>query len=266
MGLYITFPLTILVEIVFPVLLGYWIIRHYHTSWKLIGMGALIYLASQAVHIPLLDGVGWLFSNNVVATPTGTQLIITTAVISGLATSLCEETARLVGFKLLKAPVQTKPGAFSLGVGHGGLESILTAGLPMLGTFVAMLGLKNANPSDPNLDAATVQQVTALWGMGWYIPLAGAIERLVSITIQLTLTFIVLQVFIRKSYIWFAAALLWHAFIEGLLVGLTAMNLESGWILVVEISLGLISALMLWFLLKRTKESTPVAAIEGSLA
>jgi uncharacterized membrane protein YhfC len=262
MGLYITFPLAILGEIVFPVILGFWVIRRYHASWKLVGIGGVIFLASQMVHIPLLDGIGWLFSNKALTLPTGTYLILTTAIIGGLAAGLCEETARLVGFKLLKAPAQNKAGAFSLGVGHGGVESIIVAGLPMLGTFISMVALKNADPKDPSLDPATMQQIKNLWNMGWYVPLASALERLVAMTTQLTLTFMVLQVFIRKSYWWFVAAIFWQAFVNGLLLALSASNLTGGSILAVEVVLGVAGAGILWYLLNRSEDQAEAVVVE----
>ena len=264
MGLYITFPFAILIEIVFPVILGFWVIRHYHTSWRLVGIGGVIFLASQMVHLPLLDGIGWLYTNKVLTIPTGVQLILTTAIIEGLATGLCEETARLVGFRLLKTPAQNKAGAFSLGVGHGGVESIIMAGLPMLGTFITMLAFKGVNPNDPALDPTTVQQITSLWNSAWYIPLASTLERLVAITTQLTLTFMVLQVFIRKSYAWFVAAILWHAFIDGLLVALSASNWSEGSLLAVEVVLGVASASILWYLLIRSKDQSEEAVVAKS--
>jgi len=260
MGLYITFPITILIEIALPVLLAYWVIRRYHTSWKLVGIGGVIFLAAQMLHIPILDGIGWLFTNNVLPTPTGIQLILTTAILGGLATGLCEETARLVGFRLLKAPAQNNAGAFSLGIGHGGVESIIIAGLPMLGTFISMLVMKNADPKDPTLDPTTLQQIGAMWNLAWYVPLASALERVVAMTIQMSLTFIVLQVFTRKSYWWFVAAIFWHALVEGLLTGLAATNLSGVVILAVEVGMGMVSAGILWYLLRHAQDPSEILA------
>ncbi len=262
LGLYITFPFAILIEIVLPVIFAYWVIRHYHTSWKLVGIGCVIYLAAQLVHIPLLDGVGWLFTNKVLVLPTGTQLIVTTGIIYGLAAGLCEETARLVGFRLLKAPAQNKDGAISLGAGHGGLESIIVAGLPMLGTFVSMVALKHANPNDPALDPTTIKQVSDLWNMAWYVPLANVLDRLVAMITQLALTFIVLQIFIRKSYRWFVAAVFWHALVVGLVVALSGSDMATGAILAIEAVLGIASGVILWYLLIRSKDQLEATGLE----
>jgi uncharacterized membrane protein YhfC len=264
MGLYITFPIAILVEIVFPVLLGWWVIRRYHTSWKLVGIGGVIYLASQMLHIPLLNGIGWLFSNKVLSVPTGSALIVTTAIIYGLAAGLCEEIARMVGFRLLKAPVQNKAGAFSLGAGHAGVETLIVAGLPVLGTFVSMLALKNANSSDPALDAATVKQISDLWNMAWYLPLANTLDRLVEIITQMALTFMVLQLFVQKSYWWFAAAILWHAVVVGTVVALSGSNLSTGLILVFEVLLGAGSAGILWYLVRKPNDQPPAPVLAKS--
>jgi uncharacterized membrane protein YhfC len=258
MGLYITFPLTILIEIVFPILLGYWVIRRYHTSWRLVGIGALIYLSSQVVHIPLLDGINWLYVNDYLQIPSGMQLILLNAVIGGLAAGICEETARLIGFKILKAPVQNEGGAFSLGVGHAGVESIIVAGLPMLGTFISMLAYKNVDPATTTLDADSLAQITSLWSMEWYVPLASAVERLVAIIVQISLTFIVLQVFIRKSYWYFGAAILWHAVVDGVILAVSILVSSAAIVLAVEVVFALVSGWILWYLITHKKpENTP---------
>ena len=42
-------------NVVFPFLLGWWIIRKKHTSWKLLGVGVLTFIGSQILHIPFLN-------------------------------------------------------------------------------------------------------------------------------------------------------------------------------------------------------------------
>ncbi len=262
MGFYFSFPLTLLIEIILPFGVAFWIIRHYHTSWRLVGWGGVIYLASQMVYIPLLDGINSLYANHILTLPSGAQLILLNAVIGGIAGGLCEETIRLIGFKLLKKQAQNTGGAFSLGIGHAGIESIIIAGLPMLGTFISMVAYKNANLQDPTLDQATLAQIANLWQMPWLTPLAGALERMMAMITQVALAFMILQVFIRKSYWFFVAAILWHAFVNGLITGLIDTNIAGVAILGVEVVLGLCSTWILWRLLTKPKVDQPDISIE----
>ena len=260
MGLYFTFPITILIEVVFPFAFAFWVTRRFHTSWRLVGVGGLIFLISQIVQIPILDGINSLSTNKILIIPTGWQLILFNAVIGGLVAGLCEESIRLAGFKILKKPAQNNGGALTLGTGQAGVESILGAGLPMLGTFVSMVAFKTVSPQDTaSLDQATLAQLASLWQMPWLTPLASALGRLVGMMTQITLTFLILQVFVRKSYWYFGAAIVWHAFVIGLISGLASTNLSGDAILGVEVLLGLFSAGILWFLLARGKrEKTEV--------
>jgi uncharacterized membrane protein YhfC len=263
MGLYFTFPITILFEIVFPFIFALWVIRRFRTSWRLVGIGAVIYLVAQMVQIPLLSGITSLFTNNVSVMQSGWQLIVLNAVIGGLAVALCEETARLAGFLILKKPVQNKGGALSLGTGNAGMESILYAGLPMLGTFFSMVAYKTASPQDlSGLDQATVAQLVNLWQMPWLTPFASALERLAGMVTQMALTFLILQVFISKSYWFFGAALLWHTVVNGLITGLINTSLTGNMILGIEVILGLISAGILWYLLHKMKEQIQVSTMD----
>lgn len=264
MGLYITYPLTILIEIGLPLALCLWIIRRYKTTWRLVGIGAIIYLTSQVVHIPLLDGINWLYTNNYLQLPSGLQLILLNAVVGGLAAGLCEESARLLGFKILKANVQNESGALTLGSGHAGIECLVVAGLPMLTTFLSMLAYKNIDLSTTTIDQTTLAQIASLWNAAWYVPLASAVERLISMMIQFALTFIVLQVFIRHSYIYFGAAILYHAIIDGAILAISSLPVSGLTILGSELVAGVLSGVILWYLLKqgRASESSANPAVE----
>jgi uncharacterized membrane protein YhfC len=217
----ITFPIAILFELFFPAALAFWAVRHFKTSWKLVGIGALIFIASQVVHIPLLYGLTYLFNQQILPVPADANgKLLLNATVLGLMAGLCEETARWAGFKLLKEKFQNWKSAITLGIGHGGIESILLAGIPVLLTFISMLAVRGMDPSNPQYS-----QLATYWSQPWHLPLAGAVERLTAIIMQITLSVLVAQVFIRRSGWFYLLAVLWHAILDFLAVLLAGLKL-----------------------------------------
>jgi uncharacterized membrane protein YhfC len=66
------------------------------------------------------------------------------------------------------------------------------------------------------------QQMAAYWGQPWPIPLAGAVERLTSMVMHLSLSVLVLQAFTRHNVLYYVGAVVWHAAIDALGVILLA--------------------------------------------
>lgn len=124
----ITFPLAILVEILFPILLAAWFIRRHKLGWRLVFYGGLGFLGSQIVHLPLLSLLTNLFTRGILPAPPFQYHVIFNAVILGLLAGICEESARLVVYTLLKNRARSWSAGVTLGIGHGGTESIFFVG------------------------------------------------------------------------------------------------------------------------------------------
>jgi uncharacterized membrane protein YhfC len=246
--LYATYVLAILIEVLLPFALGIWFIRKYGTSWRLFGVGVLTFIASQIVHFPLLYGISELAKNFFTNIPTGV-LPFLNAVILGLAAGICEETARWVGFKLLKNRAKSFGAALTIGAGHGGVESFLV-GLVVLANFVVLLFVSSGKGAMLGLPPETLAmmgpQIGALASMPWYTPLAGAAERIFTVTMHLSLSVMVWQAFIKRSWGWFIGAVLWHAFIDGVAVIMSSYQMN---IWLIEGVLALIAVANLVFLI-----------------
>jgi uncharacterized membrane protein YhfC len=247
--LYITFPLAILIDLLVPVALAVWLTRSARRTgkeaWLLVGVGVLTFIGSQVVHIPLnwLLGKAELISNN-------QYLIIRTAVVLGLSAGLCEETARAVGYWLLKDRAHTWLAALTLGAGHGGIESIIVGALVLL-TFVNLVIARSVGAANLGLPIEQValaeQQIAAYWGQTWHIPLAVAVERLTAITMHLALSVLVLQAFTRRNVLYYVGAVMWHAAVDAGSVLLVAnkwgvWTIEGVLALTVIVNLGVIFA------------------------
>jgi len=215
-----TFILSGILEVLLPVAVMLWLKKRFKVSWKLFGVGVLTFIGSQVVHIPLLLGV------RQVTRPFLPPYVITlwanllNAIILGLLAGICEETARLVAYYVLKDRAKVFPAALTLGAGHGGIESILI-GLGLLVQYMLILWVSKSGVS---LIGITPEIANTLANTAWYLPLLSFFERLTAVTLHITLSVMVWRAFTRRTWGWFAAAILYHAFIDALAVALTSFG------------------------------------------
>jgi len=109
-----------------------------------------------------------------------------------------------------------------VGVGHGGVEAVIT-GMLVAVTVVSMIVYKNVDPTtipgmQPDQAALMKQQVTAFWSAPAYMAFMGLIERVFAVCLHLSLSMMVLYSLVAKKPLWFWAALLWHAIVDAVAV------------------------------------------------
>ena len=229
-----SFILTILIQIGAPIALGWWLHRRYKVGWGIFGVGVLTFLGSQVVHLPLLGALNRLpasarFLLDPVIYPLNYALVL------GLLAGICEETARWVGFRLLKERGRRWGSALMLGAGHGGVESILV-GVTVLINLVVFALVRSGGTVGflPAETIAEVQaQMDAFFGLPFLTPLAGAVERIFALVLQVTLTVMVWLSLAprpggqkpRFGGLWFVGAVLFHTLIDALAVWLSL----AGW-------------------------------------
>ncbi len=208
MPLTITYPLSALLAIAIPILVGIFLAQKYGLTWKLFLYGAAAFVLAQLVHIPL----NLALSKFIPALGPNGNLLARVLVFS-LTAAITEEPAR---YSVLKGKLSWARGwkeALMYGAGHGGLESILV-GLSLLGAFISLSALR-ANPAQlaqipPAQQALVQKQLEAFWSATWYVSLMPAVERFFTLIIQIALAVIVMQVFLRGNRHWLWAAIGWH--------------------------------------------------------
>jgi uncharacterized membrane protein YhfC len=178
------------VMIAVPLMVAAFLAHRYGVRWTLFGWGALTFVGSQIVHLPLLQGLTLAVRD--VSTVTA-HALVSNAIILGLAAGICEEGARYVGYRYLVPDARRWAQALMLGAGHGGMEALL------LGILSGVFALQTAGP-------------------GGSVPLLGALERVLALTNHLALSVIVLQVFVTRSAWWLLAAIAWHAALDAVAV------------------------------------------------
>ena len=236
--LLILYSLNALLMIGMPIGLGVWLARKMKAPWLLFGIGAITFIGSQVVHLPLNAGLTLLFKAIWPSTQPQWWHIPFNAVVLGLTAGLCEETARYVGYRWLAKNARYWRDALMLGAGHGGIEAILLGGYVAL-TFVNMIILRQTDLAMLGLTgdalAKAQRDVATFWSVPAYLVPLGAVERLFSLTVHISLSVMVLQVFTRRNWGWLALAIGYHLLTDAAAV----FGALSGWSpLVIEAVVG----------------------------
>jgi ABC-2 type transport system permease protein len=216
------FGLSVFLMIIVPVILAAGLRRISSAAWLLFGIGGLTFVLSQAVHLPLnewLAGIGWL-PGAVSASPP----VWRTALIAGLTAGLCEELTRTAGFAVLRKirPAWTRlEDAVMLGLGHGGVESMIFGGVLTAATVCSLLPLIGADLQNlglaPDQLAALSAQIEALTAQPWnaVFPL---VERIIAISAHTVFSLMVWKAFtgggFRRNWLYIPLAVLYHAGVD----------------------------------------------------
>lgn len=153
-------------------------------------VGALVFLVSQVVlRMPLLNGVvaktDW-FYNMSVLNP------ILYAVFLGLTAGIFEEVGRFIGFKTGLKKNRTWYDGIAFGLGHGGIEAILFAGISSIQNLYVIFSLNNGT-FNSSLVGASEETVRGIFdSTSSIMVLYGGIERISAIIMHIGFTMLVL--------------------------------------------------------------------------
>jgi len=209
--IYIVYAVNFLLMIIMPFILGGWIARTRGASWRLFGMGAVTFVASQVLHIPF----NWLVQRSGVL-PADTSVLSNLLILAtflGLSSGVFEEVARYMTYRFWAKDARTWGRSLMLGAGHGGIEAIIVGVLGAVnvaGLYFISQGqlLQNLSATEASL---VEQQIQAVLSTPWYGVLLGALERIFAICFHLSASLLVMQVFVRRQLFWLLLAILWHA-------------------------------------------------------
>jgi len=226
--LLISYVLSLLVMVGLPVFLAVFVTRYFRVSWWVVLAGVLTFLASQAIHYPAVLGINALFNSGSIPVPTGNWVHVVNGVIGGLLAGIAEETARWVGFKLLYKKAERYGSSFALGVGHGGMESILLAVLGTGATLFTVLAYNAGGQIAKGISIEEVQymlyQIDMFWTTPWYNGLLPGVERIIALSLQIVLSTMVWRAVVDRSFTWFFLALIYHAVVDALAVYLSGIG------------------------------------------
>jgi len=183
-----------------PLLAARWWRRRTGTSWRIFGAGSLVFFLSQIVlrfpwQIPLAH---WVYGHP--------RWLVPFLLMSSFTAGLFEECGRWLGYRYV-VKERSRPAGVMFGLGHGGLESILLAGLPLLGLLIGwLLAAEGALPPGEMLES--VRQRTA--GLQfWKVQLA-TLERISALALHVGFALMVLQAVRGREIRWLLLAVGLH--------------------------------------------------------
>jgi uncharacterized membrane protein YhfC len=224
----------LLITIGLPIGVAFWFKKKYHLPWRIFSYGALAYFLAQALVSILVTGFLSLVGSGTI-TLSDRTLYVVQIVISVLLTAVMGVIIRWLGMKHLNEDLDNLKSAYAIGIGFGGIESIMLVGIPLLATFIPMVRNINIDPLTTTLEPEVITQIEELWQVSPIVPLAGALERIAAFVLHITVTILVLQIFKRKNNLWLAAAVGLEALVTGVIVGLAEAGLSYGWVTVVSL-------------------------------
>ena len=262
--LILMFSLAVIIEIGLPITLAFIAVRRFKVAWVVILTGVLTFIGSQVVHIPILQIPTLLHNAGLIQLLPQQWPIWAYALYLGLLAGLCEETARLIGFKVLKNKAKDFKAGLALGVGHGGIESILLAGVPVLINLAYVLlynpQVQLAHGVSQDTINAALANIAAFWSSPWHLPLAGAVERITAISTQLVLTFLVWKTVAGGKSWGYPLAVLYHTVVDAVSVWLVSLGLSAWPIEGILAIFLLLNVILLWRFWVNDKSAHPPLA------
>jgi ABC-2 type transport system permease protein len=217
----LTYTLSILLMVFVPLGMAIWLRRRASTPWLLFSLGALTFIISQVVHLPLnnwLVDLGWLRGQVAPDLP-----LFRLALTLGLTAGLCEELARSATFALIK---RVKPAwlrvqdALMLGLGHAGIEAMII-GVITAATISTLLPLREVDLISLGLEAGQLEALRMQMAALTQHPLQAAyplLERLLAISAHIIFSLMIWQAFIpgkgRRGLIYIPLAIFYHTAID----------------------------------------------------
>ncbi|MDL2206781.1 YhfC family intramembrane metalloprotease [Eubacteriales bacterium OttesenSCG-928-N13] len=129
----------------------------------------------------------------------------------GFMAGLFEETARFLCFHIMKRKYRGIGTALGYGIGHGGIEAILLAGVTMIANLILCVQI-NAGTPPAGIPEASVLALMAVPPSQFLI---GGIERVLVLGIQIPLSVLVYYSVMAKGKWWlFPLAILLHAVVD----------------------------------------------------
>jgi len=237
--------IALLITIALPIAGGLWLKSKFQVPWRVVTYGAFGYLVLQALLTLVMSGFSYLVQNEMLEL--SDQALITAQIgLRILFGGVLGVILRWAGMKYLKGNLDRLETAFSIGIGFGGMESLLLVGLPLLTTFITMLSNINIDPQTSTLDPAVIIQIQDLWQVPFWVPLVGSLERIAAMMMHITVTILIFQVFKRQNNWWLAAAIGLEVLVNGLIAGLSETGLSYAWLIMVALVLMGVNILILY--------------------
>ncbi len=196
----LAYIISIFLEIALPLILAVIIWKKFKASWAIFFLGMLLFLASL-IRIPLNTFLGGLLQSSF----RGESFYILYGAMAGLTAGIFEEGVRCIAIGAVIKPRDYYRGIM-YGIGHGGGgESMVFVGFSTLANFIIFKFFPNIMPAN------AVSQIAQ---MAWYLPLIGALERVLAIAIQIAFSVLIMYAFMSRKYYVIFVTIIFHAMVD----------------------------------------------------
>ena len=256
--LYITNVVDILLLFTIPIALGVFLVRKYDLEGRWWWIGAVVYVLSQIILLPLQNYLINPYLNALSlsgALPSINVLILGGASLGVLA-GVCEELIRYAAFRWWARDARSIASGLLLGIGSSGAASIILAFL-VIYNFINMVIFRNVDLTTiaPADQVQSLQsQITAFWSTPWYYTFRESIGQLFMLVIEICLTLMVMQTFVRRQWYWVPLAIVFHVLIEASRV--ITLNLSNQNLMNSVLGVFAIFSCIIIFALHRLRTST----------
>ena len=196
----VSYIVTAAIEILLPIILAIIIWKKFKVSWAIFFLGMVLFLASL-IRTPLNTYLGSLLQSNF----RGETFYILFGAMSGLTAGIFEEGVRCIALGAVIKPRDYYKGMM-YGVGHGGGgEAMVFIGLTTLANFIIYKFFPNILPIN------ILPQIQAI---AWWLPLVGAMERILAIAIQIAFSVLIMYAFMSRKYYMIFVTIVFHAIVD----------------------------------------------------
>jgi len=196
----IAYIVTAAIEIILPIILAIIIWKKFKVSWAIFFLGMVLFLASL-IRTPLNTYLGGLLQSNF----RGEVFYILFGAMAGLTAGIFEEGVRALAFGAIIRPRDYYKGIM-YGIGHGGGgEAMVFIGFSTIANFIIYKFFPNILP---------VNIVAQIQATVWWLPLVGAMERILAIAIQIAFSVLIMYAFMSRKYYMITVTIIFHAVVD----------------------------------------------------
>jgi uncharacterized membrane protein YhfC len=259
---YLLYGLSVFLMLAMPLALATWPARRHRTNWAFFGVGVVAFVGSQLFRIPFnlfVENQGWLPD----AAAGLVQLLIFSTFL-GLSAGFFEESARYIVYRWWARDARRLGHGMMIGAGHGGIESILL-GLILALNVATIAGLSAGRfaafvPADQW--AIVEMQVEVMTTAPLVLAILPAVERAFALVLHLSLSLLVMQVFVRGQRRWWWLAVGWHVLVDAVVVftlaaAAAAHASVTASALIAEVVLGLMTLVSLVIIVRLRPRAGP---------
>lgn len=205
-----------LLAVLVPVGLVVYFYRKEKISLRAVLTGALVMIVFQFLtRIPLLT---WLGGQAWYQNLSERSFLFSAVLVGGLSAGLFEETGRYLGFRYFLKRERSWKNGVAFGIGHGGIEAVVLVGLAQINNIVLSMMINSGTYDSfmaPQLDAVAAAQLKSqLTGIAPLLFLAGGLERVMALVIQIALSLVVLYGVMNRKIVYLVYAILLHALVN----------------------------------------------------